>query len=448
MLANNYPIWSITCGQKDICSEGCNAACAFHSLHPEAVVPLSQHNSRLTLVFSGWAAQWTLTWGRDAPREHIVFALFTKIPGKSWVLRQQTADFGAALDDLPGGSDMKLVAVAESGVLSVIITPYTPPTYTKSITKPSLVASHSQNSAERPENNGIEDLEDMWPLLYETEVEDSGLVAARVWWAPQNPRGVDYLVTWEVESGGLKGHLYTDLPEVDLTLWPETIYHVQVELVTGPLGEPFRSAQLTLDTHNITLAAQARQKNININSTTNINNINHALTPKLPIVHQFATSVHLEVILGVGAGVVAALLVVLGLVWRRRRTSRHDYETAANDSTTSKWAALNRTISDLTLDESLVVKSQKKNPGDASFSVPVHSTPTCSNHASIYTLPPPPPPPGATNRSSTSSSSTISSCSSSSLLTLARPSYAQVNLYSVVPPFPHHPRAVPQVSNI
>ncbi|XP_066953883.1 uncharacterized protein fend [Macrobrachium rosenbergii] len=427
MLASNYPIWSITCNQKDICSEGCEAACAFHSQHPESVVPLSQHNSRLTLVFSGWAAQWTLTWGRDAPSEHIVFALFTKTPGKSWNLRLQTADFGAFLDDLPSGSDMKLVAVAESGVLSVIITPYAPPSYPKSIAKPSLEVSHAQNSAERPENNGIENSEEMWPLLYETEVEDSGLVAARVWWAPQNPRGVDYLVTWEVESGGLKGHLYTDLPEVDLTLWPETIYHVQVELVTGPLGEPFRSAQLTLDTHNITLAAQASQNEIN---------------PKLPLVHQFTTPVQLEIILGVGAGVVAALLVVVVLVWRRRRASP-DYENTANGASTGKWAALNRTISDLTLDESLVVKNHKAPMEEKSLSSsPVRPTPIGSYHAPVYTLTPP----VGFSSAASSSSSSASYYSTPSLLTLARPSHAQVNLYSAVPALPN-PR-VAQVSNI
>ncbi|XP_027210493.1 uncharacterized protein [Penaeus vannamei] len=400
LLATNYPIWSITCGQRDICGEGCEAACNFHSAHPNSVVPLSQHNSRLTLVFSGWAAQWTLSWGRSAAQEHVVFALFTRTPGKSWDLRLQTADFGTALDDLPTGSDMKLVAVAESGVLSVIITPYAPPAHPRGSVKPTLGSSREQSSQEIPENNSIEmDGSDLWPLLHEAEVEDSGLVAARVWWAPQNPRGGDYLVTWEVEGGGLKGHLYTDLPEVDLTLWPETVYHVQVELVTGPLGEPLRSAQLTLDTHNITLAAQQKQNEI---------------TPTLPLVHRFVTPVQLEVVLGVGAGVLAALLVVVILVWRRRQASALTYETSSTASTT-KWGAWNRTLSDLTLDESLVVKSHK-----FPESAPTHSTPVRPTNAPVFTLPPPP---GST---------------STSLLTLGRPAQAQVNLYSVVPPLLDH----------
>ncbi|KAG7171047.1 Transmembrane protein fend-like [Homarus americanus] len=408
LLTTNYPIWSITCGQLDKCEEGCEAACAFHSSHPKSVVPLSQHNSRLTLVFSGSAAQWTLSWGRDAPREHVVFALFTRTPGKSWDLRLQTADFGAALDDVPTGSDMKLVAVAESGVLSVIITPYAPPAHPKSIMKPALGLSRSQVSAERPETNGIEvDAVEMWPLLHETEVEESGLVAARVWWAPQSPRGGDYLVTWEVEGGGLKGHLYTDLPEVDLTLWPETVYHVQVELVTGPLGDSLRSAQLTLDTHNITLAAHARQNDI---------------TPTLPLVHKAVTPVQLEVVLGVGAGILAALLVVAALVWRRRQSSGLTYDTTTASS--AKWGTWNRTLSDLTLDESLVVKNHKL-PQDSTN--PAFPTPARPPHAPVYTLAPPPHHP------------------SSSLLSLVRPVHTHVNLYSVVPPAPD---TRSQVSNI
>lgn len=36
------------------------------------------------------------------------------------------------------------------------------------------------------------------------------------------------LVTWDVLGGGLQGNLLTDVPEVQLTLWPRTLYHVQV----------------------------------------------------------------------------------------------------------------------------------------------------------------------------------------------------------------------------
>jgi len=53
------------------------------------------------------------------------------------------------------------------------------------------------------------------------------LVIAEVAWEPRVTRGV-YLVTWEVDGGGLKGNLFTDSTCVTLSLWPDTIYHIQV----------------------------------------------------------------------------------------------------------------------------------------------------------------------------------------------------------------------------
>lgn len=369
-------------------------------------MPLSQHNSRLTLVFSGTAAQWSLSWGRHSPSEHVVFALFTRSPGKAWQLRLQTADFGASLDDLSSGSDMKLVAVAESGVLSVIITPYAPPAHPKGVVKPALGMPLTQSTYDRTESNGIDvdGGEEAWPLLHEAEVEASGLVAARVWWPPLSPRGADYLVTWEVEGGGLKGHLYTDLPEVDLTLWPETVYQVQVEVMTGPLGQPLRSAHLTLDTHNITLAAHARKNN---------------LMPTLPLVHKAKPPMSLEIVLGAGAGVLAALLLVVGLVWRRARAAAVTGHTAT--ATPTKWGAWNRTLADLTLDESLVVKSHKLTESESGFPAATHP-----RHGPVFTLAPPAHP-------------------VPSLLSYARPAHTHVNLYSVVPPVQE---PCGQVSNI
>lgn len=36
------------------------------------------------------------------------------------------------------------------------------------------------------------------------------------------------LVTWDVLGGGLMGNLLTDVPEVQLSLWQQTVYHIQV----------------------------------------------------------------------------------------------------------------------------------------------------------------------------------------------------------------------------
>ncbi|CAL4069459.1 unnamed protein product [Meganyctiphanes norvegica] len=416
LLASNFPIWGTVCNQADLCSAGCQASCEWDSSHKSAVVPLSPHNSRLTLAFSGSKAQWTLTWAKDAAEEHVVFALFTRTQGKSWSLRHQTSDLGTKLDDLSTGSEMKLVAVAESGVLSAIITPYAPLTHVGTFVKTFDVEQETKDSLEVEHSNEIDiDTDQIWPLMYEAQVEDSGFVTTRVWWAPQSNKAGDYLVTWDVEGGGLKGHLYTDIPEVDLSLWPDTIYHVQVELMSGPLGQTQKSSELTLDTNSIILdlyskAHQATEESI-ISVITK--------EPPRPLKHSYVTPLQVEIMLGAGAGVVAALIILALALWhRKRKSSVITYESPAVSA--AKWGGWNRTLSDLTLNETLDIKSHK-----LSGCEPVYSTPIGLRTPPVFTVPSPPP--------------------RSSLFNQPRLHQPSVNLYSIVPPLPPPPR---QISNI
>lgn len=58
-------------------------------------------------------------------------------------------------------------------------------------------------------------------------VRNESLVTADVAWQLLNTP-CQYLVTWEISGGGLKGNLITETPSVQLSLWPETVYRVQV----------------------------------------------------------------------------------------------------------------------------------------------------------------------------------------------------------------------------
>lgn len=59
------------------------------------------------------------------------------------------------------------------------------------------------------------------------------LVIAEIKWVEEGMfPGKQYLVTWELTGGGLKGHLVTDTNSVTLSLWPSTSYKVQVEPFT------------------------------------------------------------------------------------------------------------------------------------------------------------------------------------------------------------------------
>jgi hypothetical protein len=66
-----------------------------------------------------------------------------------------------------------------------------------------------------------------WELREVSLIHQKVLVIAEVAWEPRVTRGV-YLVTWEVDGGGLKGNLFTDSTCVTLSLWPDTMYHIQV----------------------------------------------------------------------------------------------------------------------------------------------------------------------------------------------------------------------------
>ena len=74
-----------------------------------------------------------------------------------------------------------------------------------------------------------------WTLRQVSLIHQKVLAIAEVSWPAQYPASVAlgsrpavYLVTWEVDGGGLKGNLFTDSTCVTLSLWPDTVYHIQV----------------------------------------------------------------------------------------------------------------------------------------------------------------------------------------------------------------------------
>jgi hypothetical protein len=74
-------------------------------------------------------------------------------------------------------------------------------------------------------------LQEVWRVRAVSLLHQRVLVIAEVAWTPRARRGV-YLVTWEVDGGGLRGNLFTDSTSVTLSLWPDTIYHIQVTIIS------------------------------------------------------------------------------------------------------------------------------------------------------------------------------------------------------------------------
>jgi len=87
-------------------------------------------------------------------------------------------------------------------------------------------------------------IEERWGLHTVSVAEDDNMVLAEITWKDQGVYGVDYFVTWEVSGGGIKGHLYTDRTTVTLSLWPDAVYLIQVEVMEvevrpGSWGQEF-----------------------------------------------------------------------------------------------------------------------------------------------------------------------------------------------------------------
>lgn len=81
-------------------------------------------------------------------------------------------------------------------------------------------------------------------LQIDALTRDRSLVSADIRWrwprasaATWQRAGGHCLVTWDVLGGGLMGNLLTDVPDVQLTLWPSTVYHVQVTCKCKVSGE-------------------------------------------------------------------------------------------------------------------------------------------------------------------------------------------------------------------
>lgn len=78
----------------------------------------------------------------------------------------------------------------------------------------------------------VENLEDVWGLRRLSLIHQKSLVIAELAWNEEvkSSPEQEYLITWELDGGGLKGHLVTDSTTVSLSLWPDTLYHIQVRL--------------------------------------------------------------------------------------------------------------------------------------------------------------------------------------------------------------------------
>lgn len=166
-----------------------------------------------------------------------------------------------------------------------------------------------------------------WVLHEISLIHQKVLVIGEISWEAKTNRGV-YLVTWEVDGGGLKGNLFTDSTCVTLSLWPDTIYHIQVELVSRTPGvENLKSEMMDLDTGRAQKVSTESQEDLNLMSPEEREQVDFN-SPLLSVLvsavrgDKTRQSYHnFELIMGSCAAILLFSILLTIMFWRCRRRS-------------------------------------------------------------------------------------------------------------------------------
>uniref|UniRef100_A0A2S2QSR6 Transmembrane protein n=1 Tax=Sipha flava TaxID=143950 RepID=A0A2S2QSR6_9HEMI len=285
------------------CDVGCQEACSFHDWHggsqPSPVV--EARGERALTIESG-----TLRWPRPAnplsPTSlRLVYVIMRRRePGtrRTWSQLGQTPGYKARLPKTTAPCTVRVLAVSAEGLVTIYSPAPTTVAATTAVHVPSSASapqtsislsssptaaatlhdlrdadiiikslgrdqilgirlplaarSAPQEESLRLMGDGPLDSSEVWNLREVSMIHQKVLVIAEVAWDARQVHRPAYLVTWEIDGGGLKGNLFTDTTCVTLSLWPDTAYLIQVSLLGGA-DESVKmstSPTLTLDTRS------------------------------------------------------------------------------------------------------------------------------------------------------------------------------------------------------
>ncbi|XP_075233278.1 uncharacterized protein LOC142331334 [Lycorma delicatula] len=206
------------CTQSSVCGPGCEAACKFmESGRGSQRAPVLVRRGEEVLKIDGQNTKW------PAPAPELegpwVYLVMRRL-NNAWRQITQTLDLSAKI---PQGGMVRVLVVGKDGLVTI----YGP-----------------------AEEIGLGE-DKGWHLREVSVIHQEAVVIAEVAWEARRPRAL-YLVTWEVAGGGLRGNLLTSSTCVALSLWPDTLFHVQVELMAPELDElrttQRKSKELIIDT--------------------------------------------------------------------------------------------------------------------------------------------------------------------------------------------------------
>jgi hypothetical protein len=198
---------------------------------------------------------------QDDYNQALVYVLIQQLPHFKWTQVTQTTSTWARVpktlwDKLEFGvRNVRVLVVSPKGLVAI----YTPRTSPISTTMPTststideqtwsqmmkvdenypqmqkeqehvTVKEQQEQEEHDDEESSVVLQEDVWDLRRLSLIHQKSLVIAELAWDPvKSLPDQEYLITWELDGGGLKGHLVTDSTTVSLSLWPDTLYHIQV----------------------------------------------------------------------------------------------------------------------------------------------------------------------------------------------------------------------------
>ncbi|KAH1020957.1 hypothetical protein HUJ04_010543 [Dendroctonus ponderosae] len=225
---------------------GCQQACKFHQealFTAQQSQPVIHTKGEAVIQVSGAKAQWPsrpISVNLNVP---VVYVVMRKSQTGPWRQIIQTLAPSTRVPVDQGNAMLRVLVVDPQGLLTI----YSPDEESLKKNKKRKKTINTEIKATTLKTPHFEE-NAPWVLKEVSLIHQKVLVIGEIAWEPKTVRGV-YLVTWEVDGGGLKGNLFTDSTCVTLSLWPDTIYHIQVELVSRIPGvENIKSQMMDLDT--------------------------------------------------------------------------------------------------------------------------------------------------------------------------------------------------------
>lgn len=209
---------------------------------------------------SGALASWPRPSSIDF-KTPLVYVVMRKSQTGPWRQIIQTLDLTTRvpLNSDQGGAMLRVLVVDPQGLVTI----YSPDEASSQENKKKKKTINTEIKA-TTSRSIFTDADVPWTLREISLIHQKVLVIGEIAWEPKTTRGV-YLVTWEVDGGGLKGNLFTDSTCVTLSLWPDTVYHIQVELVSKTPGvENLKSEMMDLDTGRAQKVSTESQEDLNL----------------------------------------------------------------------------------------------------------------------------------------------------------------------------------------